>query len=40
METAAMASESWVNESLYAEWGQRFLLKRELAACAATSRTS
>ncbi|MCO6419901.1 polyamine aminopropyltransferase [Siccirubricoccus sp. KC 17139] len=26
-----MATDSWVNESLYAEWGQRFLVKRELA---------
>jgi len=28
---AAMATDSWVNETLYAEWGQRFLVKRELA---------
>lgn len=26
-----MATNSWVNETLYAEWGQRFLVKRELA---------
>ncbi len=26
-----MAAEHWVNETLYAEWGQRFLVKRELA---------
>jgi spermidine synthase len=26
-----MASDSWVNETLYAAWGQRFLVKRELA---------
>ena len=26
-----MATDSWINESLYAEWGQRFLVKRELA---------
>ncbi len=26
-----MATDSWVNETLYAEWGQRFLVKRELA---------
>jgi len=26
-----MPTESWVNETLYAEWGQRFLVKRELA---------
>src|SRR5690349_24902146 len=26
-----MAADSWINESLYAEWGQRFLVKRELA---------
>ena len=26
-----MAVESWVNESLYADWGQRFRLGRELA---------
>jgi len=26
-----MATDSWVNESLYPEWGQRFLVKRELA---------
>lgn len=26
-----MTTDSWVNETLYAEWGQRFLVKRELA---------
>lgn len=26
-----MTTDSWINESLYAEWGQRFLVKRELA---------
>jgi spermidine synthase len=26
-----MAMDSWINETLYAEWGQRFLVKRELA---------
>jgi spermidine synthase len=26
-----MATDSWVNETLYAEWGQRFLVRRELA---------
>jgi len=26
-----MATDVWVNETLYAEWGQRFLVKRELA---------
>jgi spermidine synthase len=26
-----MTEESWVNETLYAEWGQRFLVKRDLA---------
>lgn len=26
-----MATDSWVNETLYTEWGQRFLVKRELA---------
>ena len=26
-----MATDIWLNESLYAEWGQRFLVKRELA---------
>lgn len=26
-----MATDSWINESLYADWGQRFLVKRELA---------
>jgi spermidine synthase len=26
-----MATDSWVNESLYANWGQRFLVSRELA---------
>jgi len=26
-----MATDTWVNETLYAEWGQRFLVKRELA---------
>ena len=26
-----MVTDSWINESLYAEWGQRFLVKRELA---------
>src|SRR5579862_4762298 len=30
-EETAMATDAWVNESLYAEWGQRFLVKRELA---------
>src|SRR6185437_5609976 len=27
----AMPTDSWINETLYAEWGQRFLVKRELA---------
>ena len=27
----AMATDSWINESLYPDWGQRFLVKRELA---------
>ena len=26
-----MATDCWVNETLYPEWGQRFLVKRELA---------
>ena len=26
-----MTTDSWINESLYAEWGKRFLVKRELA---------
>jgi len=26
-----MMTDSWVNETLYAEWGQRFMVKRELA---------
>jgi spermidine synthase len=26
-----MATESWINETLYPDWGQRFLVKRELA---------
>ncbi|MBB3899186.1 polyamine aminopropyltransferase [Roseococcus suduntuyensis] len=26
-----MATDSWVNETLYPDWGQRFLVKRELA---------
>ena len=26
-----MATDAWVNETLYAEWGQRFLVRRELA---------
>jgi spermidine synthase len=26
-----MATDIWVNETLYADWGQRFLVKRELA---------
>jgi len=26
-----MATDSWVNETLYPSWGQRFLVKRELA---------
>jgi spermidine synthase len=26
-----MATDSWVNETLYSQWGQRFLVKRELA---------
>ena len=26
-----MASDSWINETLYPDWGQRFLVKRELA---------
>jgi spermidine synthase len=31
-ETTTMPpTDSWINETLYAEWGQRFLVKRELA---------
>src|ERR1700735_3359393 len=26
-----MATDSWINETLYPAWGQRFLVKRELA---------
>src|SRR6201985_106754 len=26
-----MAAEHWINETLYPDWGQRFLLTRELA---------
>jgi spermidine synthase len=26
-----MPTDSWINETLYADWGQRFLVKRELA---------
>ena len=26
-----MATDSWVNETLYSAWGQRFRVKRELA---------
>ena len=26
-----MATDAWVNETLYSEWGQRFLVRRELA---------
>lgn len=26
-----MATDAWINETLYAEWGQRFMVKRELA---------
>jgi spermidine synthase len=26
-----MATDSWINETLYAQWGQRFLVQRELA---------
>ncbi|MGG5886201.1 polyamine aminopropyltransferase [Falsiroseomonas sp. HC035] len=26
-----MTDEAWINETLYAEWGQRFLVKRDLA---------
>ena len=26
-----MATDTWVNETLYPEWGQRFMIKRELA---------
>ncbi len=26
-----MTTDSWVNETLYAQWGQRFLVRRELA---------
>lgn len=26
-----MATDTWVNETLYPEWGQRFMVKRELA---------
>jgi spermidine synthase len=26
-----MTTDSWINETLYPEWGQRFLVKRELA---------
>lgn len=28
---AGMATDSWINETLYPDWGQRFLVKRELA---------
>ncbi len=35
-----MTTDSWINESLYAEWGQRFLVKRELARVKSDSRTS
>jgi spermidine synthase len=27
----AMATDSWINETLYPSWGQRFMVKRELA---------
>src|ERR1700681_2801396 len=26
-----VATDSWINETLYPDWGQRFLVKRELA---------
>src|SRR5262245_14004015 len=26
-----MATDSWINETLYPDWGQRFLVRRELA---------
>ena len=26
-----MATDNWINETLYSDWGQRFLVKRELA---------
>src|ERR1700685_689956 len=26
-----MTTDSWINETLYPDWGQRFLVKRELA---------
>ena len=26
-----MATDSWINETLYPDWGQRFRVKRELA---------
>ena len=26
-----MTTETWINETLYPDWGQRFLVKRELA---------
>src|ERR1700750_2251261 len=26
-----MATENWINETLYPDWGQRFLVSRELA---------
>ena len=26
-----MATDSWINETLYPDWGQRFFVKRELA---------
>ncbi len=26
-----MATDIWVNETLYPDWGQRFLVKQELA---------
>ena len=26
-----MATDSWINETLYPDWGQRFLVTRELA---------
>jgi spermidine synthase len=31
LKDADMATDIWVNETLYADWGQRFLVKKELA---------
>ena len=35
-----MTTDCWINETLYPDWGQRFLVKRELARVQSDSRIS